>query len=163
MQGCASTKNSSQLKVFCGVRLSQSRSPLNMAGLSALGTDSQFAQISDCTAHESQILSLCRRCSVSTTCHFIARILLWIWRITSSLLSYTLIYSVIAEILLLIEVYSHHDGKFFALSCGFLIIPLLLVSFAMCFGAGHFEGACTSGDLFTRYIIVSNCPANGLK
>lgn len=123
-----------------------------MAGMSALGTDSQYAQMSDCTAHESQTPSLCRRCSVSTTCHFIARILLWIWRITSSLLSYSLIYSVIAEILLLIEVYSHHDGKFFALSCGFLIIPLLLVSFAMCFGAGNFKGACTSGDLFTKCI-----------
>ena len=50
----------------------------------------------------------------------------------SFLSSYTLIWSVISEILLLTEVYSDHDSRFFVLSCTFLVVPLVIVSFFLC-------------------------------
>lgn len=49
-------------------------------------------------------------------------------QIVQLLLPCMLIYTVISEILLLIKVYAHHDGTFFALSCTFLIGPLCLIS-----------------------------------
>ena len=50
------------------------------------------------------------------------------WIVLSVLLSFTLLWTVIAELLLLIEIYSVNDIKFFTLSCIFLFIPLSLIS-----------------------------------
>ena len=72
-------------------------------------------------------------------CHVIRDILRSIGRLFFAVLSWTVIYSVVAEILLLTKVYAVHDGKFFALSIGFLKIKInftfgiiCLTSFGTC-------------------------------
>ena len=54
-----------------------------------------------------------------------------IWRWIKFLASYSLLYSIISEILLLINIYST-DPLFFGVSISFLIVPLLLVSLIPC-------------------------------
>eukprot|EP01084_Bolivina_argentea_P098273 176624_1 len=73
--------------------------------------------------------SKCTKCNQGFTFLSIIR---GLWKIISFLLSYIIIWSIISEILLLIEVYSIGDIKFFALSCVFLACPLLLASALLC-------------------------------
>ena len=69
-------------------------------------------------------------CKADQTC--LSLIFSSIWTMIKFVISYSLIYSIISEVLLLINIYSS-DPLFFGLSISFLIIPLLFVSCMTCY------------------------------
>eukprot|EP01084_Bolivina_argentea_P135300 238443_1 len=73
-------------------------------------------------------------------CESFYNVLLILWRIISSCLSYTIVWSIISEILLLVNVYSQTDPTFFTISCIFLTVPIAMASCSLC--------------------VLSACPAN---
>eukprot|EP01084_Bolivina_argentea_P279195 477294_1 len=89
-------------------------------------------------------------------CNVLKTLMMSIWRIISFILSYTIIWSIISEILLLINVYPN-DHIFFGLSLTFLIIPLMFVSFMFCIMAGDFD-AIPSVSRWLLFVPFINIP-----